>query len=210
MKSLKSFAGFPREQIERSIVERFETIAQHYADRVALTDRGQCWTYDELNRAANRIAHAILERRDVSDETIPLLLPQSAAAVISALGVIKARKAYCALAPSHPGPRLNHILQELRSELVVTNAENAALARKLGSGSDIVFCRHTGRWAARRKPAHRVRTVACSNILYVRLDGTAQRSPAHRVHDTASRLAGNGCQSHLPARSDLVALFAQL
>ena len=38
------YAGFEREEIEASIVQRFEAIVRRYAGRIALSERGENWT----------------------------------------------------------------------------------------------------------------------------------------------------------------------
>jgi hypothetical protein len=47
-----------------------------------------------LNREANRIAHAILERSKEEQEPILLLFEHDAPAIVSMLGTIKAGKYY--------------------------------------------------------------------------------------------------------------------
>jgi non-ribosomal peptide synthetase component F len=51
-----SFVEFKKEAIEQSIPERFEKIAHEYPARLAVKTKHQALTYDELNRASNRIA----------------------------------------------------------------------------------------------------------------------------------------------------------
>ena len=58
-----TFVEFGKEEIERSIPERFEQLVRKYPDRVAVKTRSHQLTYDELNKAANRVAHAILAQR---------------------------------------------------------------------------------------------------------------------------------------------------
>ena len=56
------FVEFPIEDVETSIPARFEKMAEMYPDRLAVKSGVRSYTYDELNRAANRIAHAIVLR----------------------------------------------------------------------------------------------------------------------------------------------------
>src|SRR5438309_7440657 len=59
-----TFVEFPKEELDQSIAERFEKIVAKYRDRIAIKTTDQTLTYDELNRAANRIAYAIREKCD--------------------------------------------------------------------------------------------------------------------------------------------------
>lgn len=69
-----TFVEFKKEETEQSIPQRFEKIAGAFPDRIAVKSLGQALTYDALNKAANRIAHAILAVRGDIQEPIFLLL----------------------------------------------------------------------------------------------------------------------------------------
>ena len=55
-------APFEKADIEQTLASRFTAIARLMPNRVALTGCGSQWTYRELERRANGIAHAIDER----------------------------------------------------------------------------------------------------------------------------------------------------
>jgi amino acid adenylation domain-containing protein len=126
-----TFVPFPKEAIEQSIPERFEQQVRRNPDRIAVKSRSQHLTYEELNRAANRVAHAILEHRGEGQEPVPLLLHRETPFLVAILGVLKAGKIQVPLAPSLPRDRLAWILEDLPASLIVTNNENFALAREL-------------------------------------------------------------------------------
>jgi len=128
----KAEPGFDCTQIEGSIVQRFESIAGKQPNQIALTDRGERWTYGELNQFANRIAHNILAERGVGEAPIPFLLPHGKGAISAALGVLKARGIYCALDPSHPPARLRQIIRELQADVIITDSANTHLALDIG------------------------------------------------------------------------------
>ena len=73
-----SFVPFDPADVERSIPELFERNARLRPDSVAVRTRGESLTYGEVNRAANRIARAILDRRDAGEEAIALIALGSA------------------------------------------------------------------------------------------------------------------------------------
>lgn len=68
--------SFTQEEVELSIPERFEKIVRMYPNRLAVK-MGESLTYDELNRYANRIAHAIFDRRGLGSEPIALFFENS-------------------------------------------------------------------------------------------------------------------------------------
>ena len=57
-----TFIEFKKEEIEQSIPDRFEEQVRRYPDWLAVKTRSHQLTYDELNKAANRIARVILTR----------------------------------------------------------------------------------------------------------------------------------------------------
>src|SRR5215467_3931370 len=68
-----TFVEFKKEEIEQSIPDRFEKIVRLYPHRLAVKAGQRSLTYDQLNRAANRIAAAILAKRGDRNEPITML-----------------------------------------------------------------------------------------------------------------------------------------
>src|SRR5258705_13862692 len=89
-----TFVEFSTEDVETSIPARFEKSGRMYPDRLAVKDKGRSLTYDELNKAANRIAHSILEKRGHVSEPVVLLFEHGIQVIVAILGVLKAGKFY--------------------------------------------------------------------------------------------------------------------
>jgi amino acid adenylation domain-containing protein len=126
-----AFVEFPREAIERSIPSRFELQVRRYPECLAIQATHEAFTYEDLNRAANRLARAIVARCGEGEEPIALLLEPGALLIIAMLGVWKARKFYVPLDPSHPPPRLTYTLGESQARLIVSSVQHRAMAREL-------------------------------------------------------------------------------
>lgn len=131
----ESFVPFERSEIDQSIFERFEKQVQNYSDRLAVKAKGQSLTYDQLNRAANRVAQAILARHGKGEEPIALLLEQGMTAVVAILGVLKAGKFYVSLDPSYPCDWLAAVVEDAQGSLIVTNNINLPSAMSLARQS---------------------------------------------------------------------------
>ena len=86
------FELFPRAEIEQTIPSCFERRARLHAQRLAVKTATHQWTYDNLNREANRIAHAILARDQTGRTPVVVLLEQGALPIAALLGVWKAGK----------------------------------------------------------------------------------------------------------------------
>ena len=130
-----TFIEFKREEVEQSIPDRFEQQVLRYPGRLAVKAGSQELSYDALNRAANRIARAILARRGDSEEPVALLLEKGTSLFAGILGVLKARKMYMPLDPSYPLSRNSYILEDSQAELVITNQMNLSLARELAQNT---------------------------------------------------------------------------
>ena len=118
------FVEFPEEDVEISIPERFEKIAQLYPDRLAVRVGNHSLSYDELNRAANRVAQAILEKCGDAMNPVMVLTDQRPEAIISCVGVLKAGKIMVALDPSLPISQLIFTADDSRAEAIVTYGDN--------------------------------------------------------------------------------------
>ena len=116
------FVEFRKEDVELSIPERFEKIVQLYPDRLAIKAGHHALSYDQLNRAANRVAHALLNRRDHKQEAVVLIMDQDIQYLIALLGVLKAGKFGVHIDPSHPPAYQQSILTETQAEVVIANA----------------------------------------------------------------------------------------
>ncbi len=115
------------EDVETSIPARFEKIVHMYPERLAVKDRDRALTYDQLNRAANRIAHAVLAKRGASSEPIPLLFEHGIDMLPAILGVLKAGKFYLGLDPSFPEERQVRMLEDSGASLLLSNSRGEGL-----------------------------------------------------------------------------------
>jgi amino acid adenylation domain-containing protein len=122
------FLEFKKEEIEQSISDRFEQQVLRYPDRLAVKGKSYTLSYNELNRAANRVARALLARRAGGEEPIGLLLEHVAPMVIAILGVLKAGKLYVPLDASYPPARIDYMLEDSQASLIVADDKNLPLA----------------------------------------------------------------------------------
>jgi len=112
------------------IHELFAMQARITPHATALVCGGEVWTYAELNRRANRIAHALRGRGVGPERRVAVCLDRTPALVATLLGVLKAGGAYVPLDPAHPPARHAAVLRLAGAGVVVTgDANRAALGR---------------------------------------------------------------------------------
>ena len=135
LKPSAAFVPFLREDIEQSIPARFEQMARRYPDRLAIKTTQHNWTYDILNREANRLAHALLGRVGGGRSTVVTLIEQSAPLMAAYLGVMKAGKIVVVFDPSQPSSRLAEFMEEAQPTCLVTHANQFAQAAELAGST---------------------------------------------------------------------------
>jgi amino acid adenylation domain-containing protein len=100
----------------------FEAQAAARPDAVALVFEDQHLSYGELNRRANRVAHALLALGVRPDDRIAICVERSFEMVTGLLGVLKAGAAYVPLDPAYPAQRLARMLDDSAPMAVLTQA----------------------------------------------------------------------------------------
>ncbi len=135
LKPSAAFTPFLREDIEQSIPARFEQIARRYPDRPAVKTARHDWTYDGLNRRANRVAHALLQRIGAGRSPVGILIEQGAPLIAAYLGALKAGKIAVVLDPSQPASRLAEFMAQAQPACLVTQADQFAQAVELAGAA---------------------------------------------------------------------------
>lgn len=130
------FVAFPKDDVEASIPERFEKIVGVHSDRLAVKMADRALTYDQLNKRANAIAHAIILESGASQQPIALLFDPGIEAVAAMLGALKSGKCYVPLDPSFPLSNISSILENSQAELIVSGTGTAVSVAK-AMGNDI-------------------------------------------------------------------------
>ena len=123
-----SFDEFPLKDTLRTLSERFEQQARRHPGRLAVKDQRAALSYDELNRAANRVAHALLDRGGAEPEPVALFCGAGLATIIAALGALKAGKAFVPLDRRLPKNKIGEILNSLEARFVLTDEKSHGAA----------------------------------------------------------------------------------
>ena len=125
---------------ERALVERFndtdfpvELCAVHTLfekqaaakpEQEAVIAAGERLSYGEMNRRANRVAHALLSRGITRESIVGLVLPRTAAVPVCEYGVWKAGGAFLPMVPDYPDERIDYCLRDANSAFCITTEEN--------------------------------------------------------------------------------------
>ena len=126
-----NFEEFSREDIDLSIVKKFEQQVDRFPDRLAVRTPDCEVTYRELNQAANRIAHRLLELRGNKSEPVALLFEAGVPFLQTSLGILKSGKIQVPLESGFPQARLAYMLEQSTAAVIATSSANLKMAKKL-------------------------------------------------------------------------------
>lgn len=107
----------------------FESYAEQYPERLALTCGVETCTYGELNARANQFAHYLIDRGVGEGSVVGICLDRSIEMMVSILGTLKAAAAYAPLDTSYPSGRLGLMISQLtKMKLIVASPLTLSLA----------------------------------------------------------------------------------
>jgi amino acid adenylation domain-containing protein len=120
--------------------ELFEAQVQATPDAIAVSYEETSWTYYELNRRANQLAH-YLRRHGIGPEVlVAICVERSLDMLVGLLGILKAGGAYVPLDPAYPQDRLAFMLTDAQVPVLVTQA---SLVTRLPQHQTQVVCLDT-------------------------------------------------------------------
>ncbi|MGV9251183.1 non-ribosomal peptide synthase/polyketide synthase [Streptomyces sp. NPDC003697] len=102
-----------------TLPELFERQAARTPDAVALADATRQLTYAEADRAANRLAHQLIERGVGPERVVALSLPRAMETVVAQLAVTKAGGCFLPVDPGYPEQRREFMVRDAGAWLVL-------------------------------------------------------------------------------------------
>ncbi|HEX7332372.1 MAG TPA: MupA/Atu3671 family FMN-dependent luciferase-like monooxygenase [Pyrinomonadaceae bacterium] len=107
-------------QEESCLHELFETQVKRSPDQTALVFRDRQYTYSELNRRANQLAHHLKKLSVGPEVCVGICLERSLDMIVGLLGILKAGGAYLPLDPQYPKDRLAYMLADSEARVLLT------------------------------------------------------------------------------------------
>ncbi len=113
---------------ERLVHRAIAAQAARTPDAIALEQHGRTLRYAELERRADALAAALVERGIGAGDRVGLFVERTPDLVVGLLGVLKAGAAYVPMDPSYPAQRLAYMLEDAGMRVIVSErALSAAL-----------------------------------------------------------------------------------
>jgi amino acid adenylation domain-containing protein len=101
--------------------ELFERTAARTPDAIAVSAAGALVRYGELNRDANRIARALVDRGAKPGGFVACALHRRGPAVAALMGVLKAGAAYVPIDPRYPTERIALLAKDCDARILITD-----------------------------------------------------------------------------------------
>ncbi|NOQ27793.1 MAG: amino acid adenylation domain-containing protein, partial [Bacteroidales bacterium] len=113
-------ADYPK---DKTIHQLFEEQVKRTPENIAISNKGNKLTYNELNKKANLVAQQLREIGIERDDIVSIFLDRSIETVYSMLGVLKSGGAYLPLDPDYPDDRIDFILNDSQSKIVISTKD---------------------------------------------------------------------------------------
>jgi amino acid adenylation domain-containing protein len=97
-----------------SIQTLFSRQAERKADQLAVVDSDEAWTYGELDRRSNQLAHHLITGGIETKDVVAIYASRNSSLVLALLGILKAGAVFVVLDPAYPSARLVDYLRIAR------------------------------------------------------------------------------------------------
>ena len=105
---------------DKTIAELFEEQANKTPNNVAVVFGMQKLTYKELNEKANSLAYYLRKNGIETNDLVGIMVNRSLEMIIGMLAVLKAGGAYIPIDPTYPKDRIEYMLKNSNSKLLLT------------------------------------------------------------------------------------------
>ncbi|WP_252187638.1 amino acid adenylation domain-containing protein [Anaeromonas gelatinilytica] len=107
----------------KTVYELFQEQAIKTPDKIALEFKEEKLTYKELNEKSNQLANYLIENGVKKENTVGIMSSHSIQLIINILAVLKSGASYLPIDPNYPIERINYMLEDSNSMLLLTNFE---------------------------------------------------------------------------------------
>ena len=100
-----------------------EEQAKKNPNKIAVIGCNGQYTYDEFNKAANKVGHALIDSGVGVGEPVVMIMPRIAEAYVVRQGIIKSGGAFVPIDPKYPDDRVEYIITNSNSKYLVSTKE---------------------------------------------------------------------------------------
>ncbi|MBJ2348019.1 non-ribosomal peptide synthase/polyketide synthase [Pseudomonas alvandae] len=112
--------------VDIPVHQRIATLAAERPQRTAVIFNDRHFSYGEIDRRANQLAHALISRGVGPETRVGVALPRSEGVIVTLLAVLKAGGAYVPLDVSYPRERLAYLMKDAGLALLISDSSVSA------------------------------------------------------------------------------------
>ena len=105
----------------KCVHELFSEQAAKCSDKVALVFEDKHFTYNQVDKMSNSLAHFLRQKGIQPNDIVPIIAKRSWHIIVAMFGILKAGGAYMPIDPSYPVDRIEFIINEASSKLALTS-----------------------------------------------------------------------------------------
>ncbi len=98
----------------------FEKQAEQTPDHIAVVYQQHALTYKELNQRANQLARALRHQGVGPNTVVAMMVDRSVEMIVGVMGILKAGGAYLPIDPAYPQERIQYMLEDSQTSLLLT------------------------------------------------------------------------------------------
>ncbi|MGI8495269.1 MAG: non-ribosomal peptide synthetase, partial [Pyrinomonadaceae bacterium] len=111
---------------DKTVQELFEAQAARNPEKIAVVSKGINYTYEQINRRSNQIAHQLRRLGIAPNMPVGIFMERSELMTCGILGILKSGGAYLPLDASYPQARLEFMLENADVKVILTTRERFA------------------------------------------------------------------------------------
>ncbi|MBE7381469.1 MAG: amino acid adenylation domain-containing protein [Leptolyngbya sp. SIO1E4] len=196
------------EPISQCIHELFEAQVERTPHEVAAIYEEEHLTYQELNQAANQLAHYLRDLGVQPDTLIGIFMPRSLEMIVGLLGVLKAGAAYVPIDPTYPPERLAYMLDDSQVSAVLVRSKS--LDQLPETTAQVIHLASDWEIISQQSTANPSPTATPENLVYVIYTSGSTGKPKGVMieHRSLVNFAQQACQEYDITAGDRILQFA--
>ncbi|WP_278286427.1 MULTISPECIES: non-ribosomal peptide synthetase [Clostridium] len=161
---LEKFNNTEGEYPEGKVVsELFEMQVEKTPDNIAVVYEKQSLTYKELNERANLLGRTLTKKGVGADSIVGIMVKRSLEMIVGIMGILKAGGAYMPIDPEYPDDRIEYMLENSETKLVLVENKFKDRINK----NNVEVCSLNDEELYKESNANLGKTASAENLAYV-------------------------------------------
>ncbi|PIK30789.1 non-ribosomal peptide synthetase, partial [Bacillus siamensis] len=110
---------------DKTVQQLFMEQADRTPERTAVVCGHETLTYRELNERSNQIARLLLKKGVQPETIVGIMADRSPEMIAGMIGILKTGAAYLPIDPDYPERRIKYLLEDSRTNLILTNRDDS-------------------------------------------------------------------------------------